>query len=75
SRVLVVGVAYKQDIDDYRESPALEVIELLKAAGATVEYYDPWIGEYRHRGNIMKGMTAITPQQVETYDLLLITAA
>ncbi len=75
SRVLVVGVAYKQDIDDYRESPALEVIELLKAAGATVEYYDPWIGEYRHRGNIMKGMTAITPQQVETYDLLMITAA
>ncbi len=75
SRILVVGVAYKQDIDDYRESPALEVIELLKASGAIVDYYDPWIREYRHRGNIVKGMTEITTRQVETYDLLMITAA
>lgn len=75
SKVLVVGVAYKQDIDDYRESPALEVIELLKGSGAEVSYYDPWIPQYRYHGEIIKGMTKITPEQVEEYDLLMITAA
>lgn len=75
SKVLVVGVAYKQDIDDYRESPALEVIEILKESGVEVSYYDPWIPQYRYHGEITKGMTEITPEQVETYDLLMITAA
>lgn len=75
SRVLVVGVAYKQDIDDYRESPALEVIEILKQSGAEVEYYDPWIPQYQYHGKVLRGMTEITPDQVEQYDLLMITAA
>lgn len=75
SKVLVVGVAYKQDIDDYRESPALEVIEILKASGAEVAYYDPWIPKYKYHGKITKGMTEITPEQVAGYDLLMITAA
>lgn len=75
SRVLVVGVAYKQDIDDYRESPALEVIEILKQSGAEVEYYDPWVPQYRYHGKVTKGMTEITPKQVEQYDLLMVTAA
>lgn len=75
SRVLVVGVAYKQDIDDYRESPALKVIEILKQSGAKVEYYDPWISQYRYHGEVVKGMTEITPKQIEQYDLLMITAA
>lgn len=75
SKVLVVGVAYKQDIDDYRESPALEVIEILEASGAEVDYYDPWIPQYKYHGKITKGMTEITPEQVAGYDLLMITAA
>lgn len=50
SKVLVLGVAYKQDIDDYRESPALRVIERVEARGANVEYYDPWVSEYTYRG-------------------------
>ncbi len=40
SKILTLGVAYKQDIDDYRESPALKVIDLLKKEGAEVEFYD-----------------------------------
>ena len=68
-------MAYKQDIDDYRESPALEVIEILKASGAEVSYYDPWIPRYRYHGEVTEGMTEITPEQVEEYDLLMITAA
>ena len=75
SKVLVVGVAYKQDIDDYRESPALEVIEVLKESGAVVEYYDPWVTEYKYHGQKTKGLTEITPEQIENYDLLMITAA
>lgn len=75
SKVLVVGVAYKQDIDDYRESPALEVIELLKDSGAVVEYYDPWIPKYRYNGKVVEGKIKITPEQLEDYDLLMITAA
>lgn len=47
SRILTLGVAYKQDIDDYRESPALKVIDLLKKEGAAVDNYDPYINEYK----------------------------
>ncbi|MDP6418636.1 MAG: nucleotide sugar dehydrogenase [Candidatus Krumholzibacteria bacterium] len=43
SRILVLGIAYKPDIDDYRESPALEIIKLLQAKGAEVSFTDPWI--------------------------------
>jgi UDP-N-acetyl-D-glucosamine dehydrogenase len=50
SRVLVLGVAYKPDIDDLRESPALDVIGLLKNKGADVVYHDPYIPSIRHDG-------------------------
>ena len=43
SKILVVGVAYKKDIDDARESPGIKIIELLRAGGAEVSYYDPYI--------------------------------
>jgi UDP-N-acetyl-D-glucosamine dehydrogenase len=45
SRVLVLGVAYKADIDDVRESPALKLIELLQGHGAEVSYHDPYVPE------------------------------
>ena len=48
SKVLVLGVAYKPDIDDLRESPALDVIGLLKEKGAEVKYHDPYIGKVEH---------------------------
>jgi UDP-N-acetyl-D-glucosamine dehydrogenase len=43
SRILILGVSYKEDIDDMRESPALDVMRLLQARGADVVFYDPWI--------------------------------
>ena len=55
ARVLVLGVAYKKDIDDVRESPALDVIELLQGKGADVAYHDPHAAKIRlgeHRGEI-----------------------
>ena len=45
SRILVLGVAYKKDIDDMRESPALSIIDLLRAKGAEVVYHDPFVPE------------------------------
>src|SRR4029077_2255032 len=45
SRVLIIGVSYKKDIDDLRESPALDVIQLLRSRGAKVMYHDPYVPE------------------------------
>jgi UDP-N-acetyl-D-glucosamine dehydrogenase len=50
SHVLVLGAAYKPDIDDLRESPALDVIGLLEQKGARVSYHDPYIPTLRHEG-------------------------
>ncbi len=50
SRVLVLGAAYKPDVDDLRESPALDVIHLLKEKGALVSYHDPYIPRIEHEG-------------------------
>jgi len=48
SRILVLGAAYKPDIDDLRESPALDVIHLLQTKGALVDYHDPYIPSIHH---------------------------
>lgn len=75
SKVLVLGVAYKNDIDDYRESPAIRVIEKLKEAGANTEFYDPWIAEYKDNGQIFRGIAGIDAKIISDYDLIVITAA
>lgn len=75
AKVLVLGVAYKQDIDDYRESPAIRVIEVLDREGADVEFFDPWIAEYKEHGQVKTGLKEITPDSVKGYDLVMITAA
>jgi UDP-N-acetyl-D-glucosamine dehydrogenase len=51
SNVLVLGVAYKKDIDDVRESPALDIVELLRQKGADVRYHDPYVAEFAHNGH------------------------
>jgi UDP-N-acetyl-D-glucosamine dehydrogenase len=56
SRILVLGVAYKRDIDDVRESPALDVIRLLEERGAHVEFHDPFVHEFREEGHVRKGV-------------------
>ena len=75
AKVLVVGVAYKQDIDDYRESPALRVIEVLQREQADVTFYDPWIAEYKYKGQKYQGIKEITPEIIASYDLVMVTAA
>jgi len=75
ARILVIGVAYKQDIDDYRESPALKVIDELMKENAVVEYYDPWVAEYKYHGVKRESIPVITPEIIMSYDLVMITAA
>lgn len=75
AKVLVLGVAYKQDIDDYRESPAIRVIEELEKSGADVDYYDPYISSYRENGVIKEGISEINPQVIALYDLVMVTVA
>lgn len=75
AKILVLGVAYKQDIDDYRESPALRVIEILKREEADVDFYDPWIAEYKYKGEKNQGIKEINPEIIASYDLIMITAA
>ncbi|MBT6375098.1 MAG: UDP-N-acetyl-D-glucosamine dehydrogenase, partial [Gemmatimonadales bacterium] len=52
SKVLLLGIAYKRDIDDVRESPALDVLKLLAGDGASVVYHDPYVPEWREDGNV-----------------------
>ena len=75
AKVLVLGVAYKQDIDDYRESPAIRVINELKRVGAEVCFYDPWISEYKEDGHKMIGEPELTAELLETADLVMVTCA
>lgn len=75
ARVLILGVAYKQDIDDYRESPAIRVIEELEKEGAEVVYYDPFVSEYREHGIVKKGEPELTVELIESADLVIVTAA
>ena len=75
AKVLILGVAYKNDIDDYRESPALRVIEVLEREGAKVSFYDPWVSEYRYKGKTVAGEKELTAELLESADLVMVTAA
>lgn len=75
SKILILGVAYKQDIDDYRESPAIRVIEELEPTGAEVDFYDPYIPAYKERGIVKEGLKEISGDIVASYDLVMVTAA
>jgi UDP-N-acetyl-D-glucosamine dehydrogenase len=69
SKVLILGVAYKADISDTRESPALKLIELLRAAGAEVAYHDPFVSELDNAGLVS---VSLAPAE---YDCVVIVTA
>ena len=75
AKVLVLGVAYKQDIDDYRESPAVRVLEEFRKSGANADYYDPYVPKYRDGDVWYMGIPALTPEAVRRYDLVCVTTA
>ncbi|HUG28070.1 MAG TPA: nucleotide sugar dehydrogenase [Gemmatimonadales bacterium] len=71
SSVLVVGVAYKRDIDDLRESPALDIIKLLEGQGATVSYHDPFVASFREDGHSYASVP-LTQETVAAADCVMI---
>jgi len=78
SRVLLLGVAYKKDIDDVRESPALSIIDRLRAKGANVRYHDPFVDELRFddahtesSGEPLKSVS-LTDEELKSADCLII---
>ena len=74
AKILLLGVAYKNDIDDYRESPAIRVMKELKKLGAEVSYYDPWVKSFKNMyGESGESIPNLTPEVVASYDLVLIT--
>lgn len=75
AQILILGVAYKQDIDDYRESPAIRVIEEFHKTGAHVEYYDPYVTEFTDKGLTMKGLRELSVEKIKSVDLVVITTA
>lgn len=75
AQILIIGVAYKQDIDDYRESPAIKVIEEFQKYGSQVQFYDPYIKEYTEKGQTMTGLNELTAEKLNSVDLVVITTA
>jgi UDP-N-acetyl-D-glucosamine dehydrogenase len=71
SRVLVLGVAYKKDIEDLRESPALDIIRLLEAQGAQVSYHDPWVSGFTEDG-IQRTSVPLTRELLEQSDCVMV---
>lgn len=72
AKILVLGVAYKQDIDDYRESPVLKVIENFEKLGAVVKYNDPYIPGFKYKGKEYKSV-GLTDEVLKESDLVVIT--
>ncbi|WP_459481319.1 nucleotide sugar dehydrogenase [Clostridium saccharoperbutylacetonicum] len=74
ANILILGIAYKSDIDDYRESPALKVIENFQKQGSEVTFYDPYITSYRYKGKEYEGVE-LTVEMLKNADLVVITTA
>jgi len=72
SQVLVLGLAYKRDIDDLRESPSLTIIELLLKRGASVEYNDPFIPSAGQGRRYALNMTSTSLERIQDFDCVII---
>uniref|UniRef100_UPI00260C4B5E nucleotide sugar dehydrogenase n=1 Tax=Clostridium sp. TaxID=1506 RepID=UPI00260C4B5E len=75
SKILFLGVAYKQDIDDFRESPAVTLIEEVEKAQAEVIYFDSYISEYTEKGATKIGESELTAELLKSVDLVIVTTA
>lgn len=73
AKVLLLGVAYKSDVDDARESPALAIYEKLKMAGADVKYYDPYVSSFHDGyGNKVHGLETLGKEMLRKFDLVIL---
>jgi len=72
SNILIIGVTYKKDIDDCRESPALDVIELLEKAGSVVSYYDPYVPKLDFNNVKLNGISNLNNEFISKIDACVI---
>jgi len=72
SKILLLGVAYKKDIDDLRESPALEIIKKLEEENAVVSYYDPYIPDFVNNGRKYKSLKELNGEEIKESDIIII---
>lgn len=74
SKILILGISYKKNIDDMRESPSVELMELLEARGAQISYSDPWVPVFpkmrEHHFDLIS--IDLTPESVASYDAILL---
>lgn len=75
AKVILSGIAYKQDIDDCRESPAIRVYEYLIKEGAEVTCYDPYVKSFKSKGGVVEVRQSITAQEIEAADIVMVTTA
>ncbi len=77
SKLLVIGIAYKEDVDDLRESPSLTIINLLKKKGAKVNYHDPYIDKIpkTRKHNFNLSSVKLTKNEISFYDAVVICTA
>lgn len=72
SKVLILGMSYKPDIDDLRESPGLEIYELFKKSGAKVEYYDPYATSFKDEHGAVVNTVKYDPKAFAGYDCMVL---
>src|SRR5581483_810059 len=75
AKILLLGVAYKADVDDLRESPALTIIELLRSEGAVVSYNDPYVPSIGRGRKYDLKLKSVSLDRLEEYDCAVILAA
>ncbi len=75
AKVLLLGVAYKKDVADLRESPALEIIKNLEEAQAIISYYDPYISKFINNGKEYKSLKELIIEEIKEKDIIIITTA
>lgn len=73
ARILILGIAYKQDIDDYRESPAIRLINSLQTKGAHTLFFDPYIPSFQLEGKVYEGENELTAELIKSVDIVVIT--
>lgn len=75
SKILVLGIAYKPDIADLRESPAIRIIDRLRTEGAEIMFYDPYIPRFTYEGIVYDGERELTPELIRSADLVVLVTA
>ena len=75
AKILVLGIAYKKDVDDARETPSFKVIEILTDRGAKVDYNDPFIpiAPVTRKYKLNRKSIDLTPENLKAYDCIVIT--